>query len=65
MKLKFRGWRREVTSHKHSVFPVEYSEDTGVYRHKGADNPVAWNGPFSASKVSQGCKSFNLNPEKE
>ncbi len=42
MKLQFRGWRREVTVHPHSVFPVVYNAAADTYASGEADNPIAW-----------------------
>ncbi len=47
MKLKFRGWRREVYPHSHVVAPV-----AGVQALK-AGGPIRWIGPLLArGKVS-------------
>ena len=46
MKLLFRGWKREVTPHNHTVFPVEHAKNT--YTAKTAESGVKWNGPFTA-----------------
>ena len=46
MKMTFRGWRREVKPHTHSVTPVQF---TGTrYVPQGAGQPLAWDGPFHA-----------------
>jgi hypothetical protein len=42
MKLQFRGWKREVTVHDHSVSPVTYSASKDVYTAGEPDDALTW-----------------------
>lgn len=46
MKMTFRGWRRELTAHKHNVAPVDFANNK--YRAQAVDQAVTWNGALSA-----------------
>lgn len=46
MKLVFRGWQRELKEHNHLVAPVDFKG--GEYVAKSQNQPMTWNGPFSA-----------------
>ncbi len=41
MKLQFRGWRREMTVHNHSVIPVKPTAD-GFNTSGEPDDPLVW-----------------------
>ena len=57
MKLQFRGWRREVTVHNHSVTPVR--SHSGGYDPTGEpDDPLVWS---SASKAYGKVKDLALS----
>ena len=38
MKVKFRGWKREVTEHEHVVLPVKEKKDKSFESGKGLIN---------------------------
>jgi hypothetical protein len=40
MKLLFRGWRREVNEHNHSVIPVTHANNE--YSPGKTDDPLTW-----------------------
>lgn len=46
MKLNFRGWKREVTPHSHTVTAVK--QTSGKYTPGAAGQPLSWDGPFRA-----------------
>ena len=45
MKLNFRGWKREVTPHTHTVTAVKFI--SGKYTPQTGE-PLSWSGPFQA-----------------
>ena len=52
MKLIFRGWRREVVQHHHSVLPVTC--ESGSYSQGETDDPITWHSALSAfGKVNE------------
>lgn len=69
MKITFRGWQREVTTHNHKVAPVEYK--SFKYQAQQIDQPMTWSGPLRAlGKLNNLGLSgnflveFNFEPEE-
>ncbi|MEX0726210.1 MAG: hypothetical protein WD065_08075 [Planctomycetaceae bacterium] len=58
MKLQFKGWKREVTVHDHSVSPVTYSSERGEYSAGEPDDPLKWT---SSSQAFGQVKDIALN----
>ena len=52
MKLKFRGWRREVKTHEHAITALKISGRT--YTKLGSSEPLRWNGPHKALGAIEG-----------
>lgn len=46
MRLLFRGWRRELTTHVHPVTAVEHRN--GKFSPKGEGEPLIWDDSLSA-----------------
>jgi hypothetical protein len=40
MKMLFRGWKREILEHNHSVIPVTLTNNT--YAPGEIDDPITW-----------------------
>ncbi len=45
MKMNFRGWKREVTQHTHTVTSVKYISSKYT---PDPGQPLSWSGPFQA-----------------
>jgi hypothetical protein len=58
MKLQFRGWKREITVHDHSVSPVTYSVAKDLYTAGEPDDPLMW---ASSSQAFGYVKDLALN----
>jgi hypothetical protein len=50
MRLLFRGWRREVMEHRHSVIPVSKGSNAQglVYQPSRDDGPLTWTSSLQA-----------------
>ena len=55
MKLKFRGWRREVNTHKHEITPVDFVNNRYAVSGKPGSY-LRWHSPTKAL-----AKIYNLS----
>lgn len=44
MRMRFRGWKREVKPHLHNIGQVIEKEDN----YAAASGPISWHGPMAA-----------------